>query len=97
MNVEPEICPVCGRMPCHGISRCPGYLTAAYEYRATTGNGNASVRFYLCKMYIREVYGVLGRRVRVQLPDVMERFIKLSFPNEDGADYVGFAEADDHE
>ena len=48
-------------------------------------------------MYVREVYGVLGRSVRVQLPECMERFIKSSFfPNEDGTDYVGFAEADDN-
>ena len=97
MNVEPEICPVCGRMPCHGISMGPGYLTAAYEYRATTGNGNASVRFYLCKINIREVCDVLGQGVRVQIPDFMEKFIKLSFPNENWACYVGLAEADEHE
>ena len=48
-------------------------------------------------MCIREVHGVLGRDVRAKLPDCMERFIKLSFSNEYGTDYVDFAEADAHE
>ena len=97
MNVEPDICPVCDRMPCYGISMGPDYLTVRYEYRAATGNGNGSVRFYLYNMYIREVYGVLGRCVRVELSEYMEKFIKSSFPNEDGADYVGFAESDTYD
>ena len=80
---ETKICPVCSRMPCYVISMGPVYLKARHEYRATTGNGNASVR--------------LGRGVRVQVTDCMERFINFSFPNEDGADYVGFVLYDKHE
>ena len=67
MNVEPDICPVYSRMPCHCISMGPDYLTDCYACRARTGNGNRGVIFYLCKMCIREVYVVLGRGMRVQI------------------------------
>ena len=97
MNVEPNSCPVCGQMPCHGIVMHPGCLTAGHECHTTTGNGSTSVGFYLSKIYIREVHGFLGQCVHAQRPDFMERLIKILFPNEDGADCVGFAEADEHD
>ena len=52
----------------------PDYLTAGYECRASAGNGNRGVRFYLCKMCIRDVHVVLGMCVRVQLPSYMVRY-----------------------
>ena len=58
MNVDPDICPVCNRMPCHGISMGPDYLVAGYKCRARTGNWNRGMIFYLCKMCIRKVYVV---------------------------------------
>ena len=94
MNVEPVIYHICDRMPCHGISMGPEHLTAGHKHRATTGNGDGSVRLYLNKMHVREACWVLGWGVRAQLPERMERFVKSSFPNEDRADCAGFAKAD---
>ena len=49
--------------------------------------------FRLHKTHVQEFYGVLGRHVRVQLPECMERFIKSSFTNEGSANFVGFIDS----
>ena len=97
MNVETDFFPICGRIPSHGISMNLECLAAVHEHRTTTENGFTSVTFYICKMRTREACGVLGRDVRVNLLDCMERLMKFSFLNEDGADQNGFAEADECE
>ena len=93
MSVEPGICPICSRMPCHVISMGPIHLKAGCRHLAVNGSRSTRVRVYLQKMHGREVHVVLGRGVCSQLPDCMERIIEISFPNEDGSDCAGLAKA----
>ena len=94
--MDEVMCLSCGRMPCHVHSMGQEYLDYGYAYRNATGNNHKTIRYKLYSRYIREVYGVLGRGVRVKLPECFEKFIKESFPNEDGSNYMGFREAVEH-
>ena len=94
--MDEVICLSCGRMPCHVYSIGQEYVDVGHNYRNTTGNSNKAIRYKLYSRYIREVYGVLGQGIRVKLPECFKKFIKQSFLNEDGHDYIGFREEAEH-
>ena len=77
--MEEVMCSSCSRIPCHVYSMGEDYLESGCTYHNTTGNSNKAIWYKLYSKYIREVYGILGRGVRVKLPTCFENFIKKVF------------------
>lgn len=93
----PMECPFkdgCRQKPCVFINEAG--REDALDYAITQfeeGYEPRQVRFYLYKLYTTLIHGHLGKKNRKKLPCCVENRIAELFPNEDGADRVGFKEA----
>ena len=99
---EIDFCPLCGRSPCVWEEDGPR-ITETFDsrYGAIPVEGSIAEmkqeqkqrRYYMYTWYVRDMYGVLGRTIRVRLPECITLGIRRLAPDPD-SQYLGFRDTE---
>ena len=99
---EIDFCPLCGRSPCVWEEDGPRITEVFNEkYGQIPVEGSVAEmkqaqkqrRYYMYTSYVSYMYGVLGRRTRVRLPECITAGIRRLAPDPD-SQYLGFRDAE---
>ena len=89
-------CKACQMNPCVWEEHCKSVMEECNEWRSeeakSTGNTitNNLCRKFCYRQFSQIVDGFLGQGNRKKLPACIEKNVRRVFPNENGAQYMGF-------
>ena len=84
------MCYHCGNFPSAVYRDGLFHYDKVKVYKLQAGSTNRKVYYYLCRLFVRRTYGVLGRRHRVRLLYCYEQYMKMMYPNTDSSNFVGY-------